>query len=798
MAELIEQIVSEKAFEQVNKLKAELAALQKQMEALAKGGFSAPAGSSQATQALSEMEKLLKQTTAAQERLAAMQTVAGQKYTEAAQSLREYNAQLKNANRENNAAEGSLDQMQAKLKGLQERYRAMGEAARNGVGGQELLKNLQAQYTAVTNLEKAMGQYQRNVGNYSNATFQLSQVFRELPAFTYSAQTGVMALSNNLPMLADAFRQVSMATNETTGKVNGTMGALKIFGASIFSLGNIFTIAMSAFLIFNKEIMNMIGLTDKAEQNATGFAKSLEEVSSAAASEIVTMQNLYRVATDVTMSMEERLYAVNKLQESYPAYLGNLSDEAILAGQAQAAYEALTDAMIDKAIFQAFEKEMEPLAASIAQMVKVRDDLIKQRDSFTGMATSQASRTDDLSKRQENYNKAIENQNVLIQTAKDQMQDMFNSAKEYFSIVERGSKKVNEVKKRSGRNNDKEFRLIPPNLDPTLEEIESIQKYYDKLEKERIRLIGEYFNTPEVRQAMEDEMKMADVPYVEVKIKPKMTKEDYLEALSIIEDFYRSFQDIANTYNDAVSAKEQMAFDRKTERMKQFYEEEELRINRSFTNQKEKETELQKLTARKLAEEKASDIERRKIQREQAIRQKKLDVMAATTATALAIIKAFTEGDPYTKVARAALAAATGAAQIARAAAAPLPEFAKGTDNSPEGYAVVGEKGHELVVEPSGKKWVTPAKDTITYLKKGSKVIPNDKLMDMVKNSAYVELANMTMPVTPDLYGKALIDQFERLSDDVKDLKAVMSNKDMRVNIIGNFDHYMHVKKNIK
>jgi hypothetical protein len=143
-------------------------------------------------------------------------------------------------------------------------------------------------------------------------------------------------------------------------------------------------------------------------------------------------------------------------------------------------------------------------------------------------------------------------------------------------------------------------------------------------------------------------------------------------------------------------------------------------------------------------------------------------------------------------------AGVTGGIQVARAMAAPIPEFAKGTESSPEGYAVVGEKGHELVIEPSGKKWVTPAKDTITYLKKGSKVIPNDKLMTMVRDSAYVELANMNMPVTPDLYGKALVDQFERLSDDVKDLKAVMSNKDMRVNIVGNFDHYMHVKRNIK
>jgi hypothetical protein len=183
--------------------------------------------------------------------------------------------------------------------------------------------------------------------------------------------------------------------------------------------------------------------------------------------------------------------------------------------------------------------------------------------------------------------------------------------------------------------------------------------------------------------------------------------------------------------------------------------------------------------------------------RRQAITQKKIDVASAISSAALAVIKQMILTPLPTGAPLIAAAAIAGAAQVARAAAAPIPEFAKGTDNAPEGYAVVGEKGHELVVEPDGKSWVTPAKDTITYLRKGSKVIPNDKLLNMVQNSAYVELANMKMPVTPDMYGKALVDQFDELSKEVKGLSAIMQNKDMRVSVIGNYDHYLHVRKNI-
>ena len=43
-----------------------------------------------------------------------------------------------------------------------------------------------------------------------------------------------------------------------------------------------------------------------------------------------------------------------------------------------------------------------------------------------------------------------------------------------------------------------------------------------------------------------------------------------------------------------------------------------------------------------------------------------------------------------------------------------------------------------------------------------------------------------------------MLEAFSELTNDVKELKKVMINKNSNVNIIGNFDHYMHVKKNIR
>jgi TP901 family phage tail tape measure protein len=84
-----------------------------------------------------------------------------------------------------------------------------------------------------------------------------------------------------------------------------------------------------------------------------------------------------------------------------------------------------------------------------------------------------------------------------------------------------------------------------------------------------------------------------------------------------------------------------------------------------------------------------------------------------------------------------------GAAQLAVVANQPIPKFEKGTDNSPEGVAIVGEKGRELIIPSKGDAYVSPDRETKTYLPKGSKVIPNQKTENILSNmSASLEIPN--------------------------------------------------------
>ena len=732
-----------------------------------------------------------------------------------------------------------------------------------------MLKDLQAQQTAVSNLEQQMGNYKRNVGNYSNATFQLSQSLRELPAFAFSAQTGILALSNNLPMLVDSFNEVKKST--------GSAGsALAVFGRSIFTFTNLFTIAVGLFTVFYKEIMQFVSGTKEAAKVNKTFAESMNEASASLATELVHLQNLYSVATDVTMSMRDRKAAVDELQRIYPNYLGNLKDEVILAGQAEKAYTALTDALINKAIFSAFEEQQKPIAERIASMTKVLKDLEKEKNAVHAIGATDVPET--MAQRTERFNKAISEQKGLIESAKEEMRLLYEEGREFFSLGSGGTQTKEGTAKKEKETNriellktqyenellvadtaykkgelgymQHQWRIVEITEEFARKRLNAIQNLSKKESDSRVQLendmisnltkattdIGETGVQAIHKLAKERGKDFADeyIKGLKESIKNNLTAEGQAAAVNwfntmvagakppnlsnigegekqtsydrnkLLEEYIMylgAAQQILGALNDLSSTlldRDMAALDLKIEKQQEAFDLEEEHIKQMGLSKEEEAKRLAKLEAQKGAQEKLNAQERKKIQQQEAIRNKAFSVMNIGLQTTQAIMQFLVNPGGPLGVKLSIAAGVTGGIQLAAALATPIPQFAKGTDNAPEGYAIVGEKGTELVTEPSGKQWLTPAKDTLTYLKKGSKVTTNEDLMDMVKNQAFATLATMNKPITTDLYGKQLIEQFEALTSKVDRLSDVMANKNMSTQIIGNFDHYMHVKKNIR
>lgn len=123
--------------------------------------------------------------------------------------------------------------------------------------------------------------------------------------------------------------------------------------------------------------------------------------------------------------------------------------------------------------------------------------------------------------------------------------------------------------------------------------------------------------------------------------------------------------------------------------------------------------------------EREAEERRKKVRIEQAKADKKEAIFQIALQTAVAVMRALSSSPPPKNFVEAAIVGAIGAAQAAVVLARPLPEFAKGTNNSPEGLAIVGERGSELIVDgKTGKTRLSPDRPSITNLSKGSQVIP--------------------------------------------------------------------------
>lgn len=193
----------------------------------------------------------------------------------------------------------------------------------------------------------------------NNLKMQFSQVARELPSLAMGPQMFILAISNNLPMLADAIADVRKQ-NELLG--NKGVPVWKQLASAVFSWQTALVAAISLGIVFGKDIANWVSSLFKTKKELSETQQLQESLNTsrrkggeAASEESAKLRILYTASQDTSKSMRERNKAVDELQKMYPDYFGKLSNEAILAGNAASAYDELTKAIIRKGQAQAAE-----------------------------------------------------------------------------------------------------------------------------------------------------------------------------------------------------------------------------------------------------------------------------------------------------------------------------------------------------------------------------------------------------------------------------------------------------------
>lgn len=185
----------------------------------------------------------------------------------------------------------------------------------------------------------------------------------------------------------------------------------------------------------------------------------------------------------------------------------------------------------------------------------------------------------------------------------------------------------------------------------------------------------------------------------------------------------KDWKDAADAAMKAVGAISQEVFAGMKRRSDAYYENEFAKL------EKEKEVALkyyQQNTAGREALEEKYDQRRRQLKRQQAKQEKDMAIFEAIINIATGVTASLAQGG-WVGIVLAALIAGLGAVQIAAIASQPLPAFWKGTQNAPEGWAIVDELRPEIHTDKKGKIKSMGSKKgaNLRYLEKGDKIFPS-------------------------------------------------------------------------
>lgn len=247
---------------------------------------------------------------------------------------------------------GSIKMLEAELKKLKDTYRSLSETDRNSILGKTMLTQIN---NADQNLTKINAEMANNSAlaktmgtQYNGLRTQISMVARELPNLGISLSTFIISLSNNLPYLADEISKANKQFNELKKTNQSATPVWKQMIGAIFNWQTALIVGITVLTAYSREIQAWVQELIKGNSAASILADTQkflnelhEEAAKGASKELSQLQLLYGVTQDATRTVKERTVATEQLQKLFPDYFGKLSSEAILVGNAQAAYDAL-------------------------------------------------------------------------------------------------------------------------------------------------------------------------------------------------------------------------------------------------------------------------------------------------------------------------------------------------------------------------------------------------------------------------------------------------------------------------
>lgn len=332
-------------------------------------------------------------------------------------ALSELRQSLNNSFKLDSAAATSMNALSQSLARMRMTYRELTEEERNSPFGQELLASIQQADAKIKQLDASIGNHQRNVGNYASGwnglNMSIQQIGRELPSLAMGWNTFFLAISNNLPILTDEIKRAKDEYNALKAAGQQATPVWKQVASSLLSWQTALTVGITLLTMYGSEIIDWVSGLFKAQkqldlgkESVKAFNDAMLKGGKSAQQEVTTLNLLYNATQNLSRGMNERLAAVEKLQQQYPSYFANFSKEDILAGKAADSYVRLAQSITASAKAQAARNSIVEQQSKVLEneqkineaysrlqeaenkLQEVRDFYKKQQEEGFGSATS--------------------------------------------------------------------------------------------------------------------------------------------------------------------------------------------------------------------------------------------------------------------------------------------------------------------------------------------------------------------------------------------------------------------------
>lgn len=215
-------------------------------------------------------------------------------------ALAEVRQTLSNNAKLDNAAATSMDALSQSLGRMRTTYRQLTEEERNSPFGRELLASINQADAKIKALDATIGNHQRNVGNYASGwnglNMSIQQIGRELPSLAVDWDTFLLAISNNLPILADEIKRAKEQYNALKNSGEKAVPVWKQVVSSIFSWQSALTVGITLLTLYGDKLVDWVGSLFTVKKALSETYQSLEDyqkkVSETSGTVISTLERL--------------------------------------------------------------------------------------------------------------------------------------------------------------------------------------------------------------------------------------------------------------------------------------------------------------------------------------------------------------------------------------------------------------------------------------------------------------------------------------------------------------------------